>query len=309
MVPFSDFESASRTVLQFLRDRIDMDLWMMTRTEGSDWIVLQADDRGYGIEDGEVFKWTDSFCSRMSRGVGPRVAPDVSEVPVYLEAPISSQAKIGAYIGVPIYKDNGSLFGTLCAIDPSAKNKSMDNELPLVELLGRLLGTVLSKELNALESERAAEKSRREAETDAMTGLLNRRGWDEAVAAEEARARRYGNPTSIIIVDLDGLKEINDAQGHAKGDELLCRAAQALSLTVRKSDVVARLGGDEFGIMAVECGAIELDSLFEKVRSALNESDVSASIGRAARDPKRGILDAISDADRHMYTDKSDRQK
>lgn len=308
MTPFKDFESASRAVLRFLRGRMDFGLWMMTRTEGRDWIVLQADDRSYGVVDGTVFQWADSYCCHMVRGGGPRVAPNASEVPAYAEAPIGQQVKIGAYIGVPIRKNDGSLFGTLCAIDPSPQTESIQDELPLVELLGKLLGTVLSNELEAIEYERALERSQHEATTDAMTGLVNRRGWDAAIGAEETRARRYGNPTGIIIVDLDGLKAINDTQGHAKGDELIRRAARTLKAAARESDVVARIGGDEFGIMAVECGMAELDNLGERVHSSLATNGLTASIGKATRNPGFGLLEAVSSADRNMYAEKSVRR-
>lgn len=307
-MPFTDFESASRAVLQFLRGRIDMDLWMMTRTEGADWIVLQADDRGYGVQDGAVFEWGDSYCYRMVRGEGPSVAPNASEVPLYVKAGINQQVEIGAYIGVPVCRDDGSLFGTLCAIHPSPQDDAIRNELPTIELLAKLLGTVLSAELEALESERGRERSQREATTDDLTGLVNRRGWNAAIEAEELRASRYGNPTSIVIVDLDGLKELNDTQGHAAGDELICRAAGVLTAAVRSHDVVARLGGDEFGVLAVECGTTELDSLVERLRSSFARHSVSASVGKAVRNPENGLLHAVMEADRDMYSEKMVRR-
>lgn len=308
MTPYTDFESASRAVLLFLRGRIDMGLWMMTRAEGNDWIVLQACDRDYGVEDGSLFKWGDSYCYRMVRGEGPSVAPNIAEVAVYLEAEINRQVPIGAYIGVPVCRKDGSLFGTLCAIDPAPQDESIKNELPTIELLAKLLGTVLSTELEALESERARERCQQAATTDDMTGLINRRGWNLAIAAEEARASRYGSPTSVVIVDLDGLKEVNDTQGHAAGDDLISRAARALTAAVRSADVVARLGGDEFGILAVECGGAELDRLIKRLCSSLASNDVSASIGKAVRNPKMGLLHAVSEADRDMYSEKIARR-
>ena len=306
--PFSDFESASRAVLHFLRGRIDMDLWMMTRTEGSDWIVLQADDHGYGVQDGAVFQWEQSYCYRMVRGEGPSVAPNASEVPLYVKAGINQKVEIGAYIGVPVCTSDGSLFGTLCAIDPSPRDEAIRNELPIIELAAKLLGTVLSTELDAQESERSRERSEREAATDALTGVVNRRGWNAAIEAEESRARRYGNPASIVIVDLDGLKEVNDTRGHADGDELICRVADALTDAVRSPDVVARLGGDEFGVLAVECGATKLDRLVERLRSSFVTHDVSASIGKAVRDPENGLVHTVSEADRDMYAEKKARR-
>ncbi len=308
MTPFDDFESASRAVLHFLHTRIDMGLWMMTRTEGDDWIVLQADDRGYGIDDGAVFEWSDTYCSRMVRDDGPRVAPNAGEIPAYVEAAINQNVGIGAYVGVPVRRNDGGLFGTLCAIDPGPKDDAIRSELPTIELLARLLGTVLSSELEAIENERSRERSQREAETDHTTGLANRRGWDAAIAMEEARAARYGNPTGVVIVDLDDLKSVNDTSGHAEGDILIGRAARALDSAVRRNDVVARVGGDEFGVIAVECDTNDLERLVGRVCSALFDSGVAASIGRSTRNPGFGLLEAVSDADRDMYSDKSARR-
>lgn len=304
MLPFQGFEPASRAVLGFLRSRIDMGLWMMTRTEGTDWIVLQADDRAYGIEDGTVFRWADSFCSRMVGGGGPRVAPSSAEVPVFVEALINEQAEIGAYIGVPVCKDDGSLFGTLCAIDPHEQAESLRNELPLIELCGKLLGTILSNELRAVEQERMLERSRRDAVTDRLTGVLNRQGWESVINREEARAGRYGSPTCIVMLDLDNLKEINDTGGHAMGDDLLRCTAQALSNAVRQGDIVARFGGDEFGVLCVECDDLELNNVMERIRKALSQVGIMASVGGAIRQPQLGLNATMREADRSMYQDK-----
>jgi len=76
--------------------------------------------------------------------------------------------------------------------------------------------------------------------------LLNRRAWEKSLAAEEARARRYGSPTCVLVIDIDELKQINDSLDHAQGDVLLRDAAKSLKTAVRQNDVVARIGGDEF---------------------------------------------------------------
>ena len=65
-----NFETAAQAVLAYLQALVGFDLWMVTRTEGNDWIVLQASDRGYGIQEGDMFTWADSFCSRMIQGQG-----------------------------------------------------------------------------------------------------------------------------------------------------------------------------------------------------------------------------------------------
>ena len=64
-IPFDDFETATRSVLKYLHKKYGFSLWMMTRTEGDDWIILQAEDHGYDVKEGSVFNWADSFCSKM----------------------------------------------------------------------------------------------------------------------------------------------------------------------------------------------------------------------------------------------------
>jgi hypothetical protein len=96
-----DFEHAGRAVLEFLDRRFGFGLWMVTRVEGDDCIVLQSVDHGYGIGPGRVFCWADSICSRMISGDGPRVAPDIELVSAYVKAPAAQRVPVRAYIGVP----------------------------------------------------------------------------------------------------------------------------------------------------------------------------------------------------------------
>ena len=230
---FADFDTAARAVLSFLYRRMGFGLWMVTRTEGDDWIVLQAEDHGYDVKEGTVFRWADSFCSRMVDGLGPRIAPSSDAVPAYASAPIGQQVKIGAYVGVPLRGPEGALFGTLCAIDPQMQPAAIVHEQELVEMMAGLLSSLLQAELRLVNEARRAERAESEALTDGLTGLYNRRGWVNLLAAEEGRCRRYGHPASIIAIDLDGLKAINDTYGHLKGDELLARAGSVIRGTAR----------------------------------------------------------------------------
>jgi len=304
---FSDFESAGRAVLALLHRRLGFDLWMVTRTEGDDWIVLQSEDHGYGVEPGTVFRWADSFCSEMVKGNGPRIAPRSQAIPAYAAAPIGGQIRIRAYVGLPLVRGDGSLFGTLCAIHPSSQPESIVEEQGLVELLGAMLSTILQSELTAAEEARRSEKLQTDALTDELTHLYNRRGWDRLLATEEERCRRYGHPAAVLIVDLDDLKLVNDAQGHAEGDALIVRAGSALRKAARSLDIVARVGGDEFGILSAECNRAGGEALLERVRTALNEADVKASVGLAMRDPSVGLMSACATADKLMYEDKRSR--
>lgn len=306
--PFKDFESASQEVLSLLHRRLGFGLWMVTRTEGNDWIVLSAEDHGYDVRAGAVLRWSDSFCSRMIQGQGPQIAPDARCVDAYAKAPIGQQIPIGAYIGLPLMRQDGSLFGTMCAIDPLPQPDSIEADLPLLQTLARLLVTVLEAELQAVEQARLLERVQKDAVTDPLTGLLNRRGWDQRLEQEEARARRYGSPACVFSVDLDDLKEINDSDGHAAGDELLRSAARVLGDVTRLSDALARVGGDEFMVLAVETDAAAALRLHERILTALQAAGVSASVDHAMREPSANLMKAWKDADREMYAIKAIRR-
>jgi diguanylate cyclase (GGDEF)-like protein len=284
------------------------DLWMVTRTEGDDWIVLQSEDHGYGVPPRTVFRWADSFCSRMISGNGPRIAPRSAEIPAYSSAPIARQVQIGAYVGVPLTYSDGSLFGTLCAIHPTERDDVGATELPLVELLAAMLSSLLNAEIKGAEVARLAELHREAAELDELTGLFNRRGWNRFLTAEEERCCRYAHPASVLAVDLDGLKLVNDRDGHAAGDELIVRAAKVLAGAVRKTDVVARTGGDEFLVLAIECDQLRAASLARSVEAQLSAAGVSASVGHATRIPSFGLLHAAGIADQAMYERKAQRK-
>ena len=277
---------------------------MVTRTEGENWIVLQSEDHGYGVEPGAVFRWADSFCSEMVKGNGPRIAPSSDLVPAYAAAPIGRQVKIKAYIGLPLVHADGSLFGTLCAIHPTAQPAALADEQALVELLASMLSTILQMELKAASEARRAERLQAQAQTDAMTQTYNRDTWDRMVESEEDRCRRYGHPAAIVIIDLDDLKRINDTQGHTAGDTYIVCAASALRQAARSIDIVARLGGDEFGVLAVECDCAGGEALLARIRAALAGANVKASMGLAMRKPLVGLKGAWESADRLMYEEK-----
>ena len=281
---------------------------MVTRTEGEDWIMLQVEDHGYGVREGSVFCWSDSFCSRMVQDQGPRVAPQANSVPAYVAAPIGKQVQIGAYVGIPMVLSDGSLFGTLCAIDPEPQAETVRHQLPTMELLAKLLSTILDKELKSQAQFRRLERIEAEAMSDILTELYNRRGWETLLSAEEKRCQRYGHPAGIIYIDLDDLKPINDTKGHATGDKLIYHAGRNIRSAVREQDIVARIGGDEFAVLGVECHPHQIEDLAKRIARTLEEAGIKASAGYAFRHPSKGLMAALAEADRNMYQYKRNKQ-
>lgn len=305
---FDSFESAGQAILKFLHQRVGFDLWMITRTEGDDWIVLQTEDHGYGVKPGQVFRWADSFCSHMVKGNAPCIAPRSNDIELYATAPIAKQVNIQAYIGQPLLKSNGELFGTLCAINPQPHDDKLLQEKDLIEFMAALLTHILHIELKQTEQTRQIERLQAKAMTDELTQLYNRGGWEHFIALEEERSQRYGYLSAVYVIDLDGLKEVNDTLGHAAGDELIQRAAHALRCMARQTDIVARLGGDEFSILSIEIDYAGAETLLERIQQALQQVQVDASVGFALRHPSFGLQQAISQADQQMYFHKRSKK-
>lgn len=298
---FTNFEDAGREVLKFLHQHFEFDLCMITRVEGQDWIVLQAEDHGYNVKTGQVFQWADSFCCHMVKGNGPKIAPSSDAVELYASAPINQTVTIKSYIGQPIINEDGSLFGTLCAIHPHVKSESIVEDLGLVELLGNLLSRILQADLRQFEHANEFKNLRKKLYKDELTGLYNRRAWEEFIHIEEERCKNYGHPAAIFFIDINDLKQVNDNFGHAAGDVLIQRAAHLLVKTVRTDDIVARLGGDEFVILSMENNAKGAEQLFKRIVKAFAEAQISISIGFSMRVPSKGLLCAAEDADKEMY--------
>ena len=301
---FKNFEEAGQTVLKFLSQKFGFNLWMITRTEGDNWIVLQCEDKGYNVTPGQVFSWADSFCSHMVLGKAPKIAPHSEKIPLYLNAPIAKKIDIKAYIGQPLIKEDGTLFGTLCAIDPNPQSESLLQEEELINLFGKILSYILQVELRENEQKRQKEFFEAVALSDSLTGLFNRRGWDQLLAQEEARCKSYGHPAAIFMIDLNNLKIVNDQFGHFIGDELIKKTANLLKICVRNNDIVARIGGDEFAILSIENTKEGAKHLFDRIQEIFTNANISIAVGFATRNPSYSLLDAVKEADEKMYENK-----
>ena len=145
--------------------------------------------------------------------------------------------------------------------------------------------------------------------TDPLTRLNNRRVFAEQLAQEFERATRYGTPLSVLLVDLDGLKLLNDRFGHRVGDEALKAVASAIQDGCRGADVAARWGGDEFVLLAPNAGPDEALALAERVRllargAARGDVAPTVSIGVATLDASRqhaSADDLVRGADTALY--------
>jgi diguanylate cyclase (GGDEF)-like protein len=157
----------------------------------------------------------------------------------------------------------------------------------------------------------AYEEIRRLAITDPLTGCHNRRFFDEVERREMERHRRYGTPLSVIFIDVNHFKRLNDTLGHDRGDALLWMIGALLRGQVRQSDYAIRWGGDEF-LLLLSCAEEEASEKARRLKEGFERERVAAglppymglSVGVAAVDPNSSLRDAIREADSRMYGDK-----
>jgi two-component system cell cycle response regulator len=167
----------------------------------------------------------------------------------------------------------------------------------------------------------AAERDsyQRLSQIDGMTEVHNRRSFDQFLSAEISRCRRYGRPVSLLMIDLDDLKAINDSHGHQAGDTVLREVASTLKKSVRDSDIVARYGGDEFAIILIDTSRADAIATANRLRALLAmpghlntglnvdpKHATTISIGVSNYPADAGDTDElVSKADRALYAAKA----
>jgi diguanylate cyclase (GGDEF)-like protein len=191
---------------------------------------------------------------------------------------------------VPMMSHNGQLLGYIEAYDPK------DRQRPTVDLV-RMIEIFASKAASNIELRRTHRKLEEQSRTDGLTGLYNHRYFQERLTAEVARARRFGKPLTLLMIDVDGFKQFNDSFGHPEGDKVLkAFAGLLLSETRSDVDVVARYGGEEFVVLLPETGVGAATVAAERLQDQLAVGQRPAeSVAEAIRMATEGQTFATSE--------------
>ena len=244
-----------------------------------------------------------SFCGHAILGAEILEVRDARSDDRFVDNPlVTGEPHIRFYAGRPIAAPDGSRIGTLCLIDPEPRTLSNDDR----ELLHDL-GQMVEDELAVREL----------ASADELTGLSNRRAFCTLAEKTLAVCRQLAKPASLLFIDLDRFKSINDHFGHDAGDRALCEFSALLLDVFRNSDVIARIGGDEFCVLLTGTSSATLKAPIERfaqVVDARNEStgagyELGYSLGIASFDPSQPIAlaDLMKQADTDMYEQKRQR--
>ena len=198
--------------MEMLNDLHGIEAWFVTRFRLDEWIVTHL--RGNApFERGHALTIPAATREAMLRGQRYKEQAEVELEAVAVRTAADRSPGEPAFVGAPLVVGD-QLFGVLCGVDTSSKLTAAHGDSPHVMTAARILSTILRSELEREELLRRAERAEDDALIDELTGLFNRRGWDRLTEREETRSARYGHSATVFMMDVDGLKQKNDAEGH-----------------------------------------------------------------------------------------------
>jgi diguanylate cyclase (GGDEF)-like protein/putative nucleotidyltransferase with HDIG domain len=290
------------TICRDLRESFGLDLARVeTLDKEKEELVVEAYDGYVPDVAGRRTKVGQGFAGLVAESHEPFLSGDVLASDKYL--PFHPGVRSGLYIPMK-YRDE--LLGVLTMESLRPKAFSHQDMLTLRTLADELAV--------ALKNALAYQVAQEQAITDSLTNLKTHRFFMEALDAEWRRSPRSGRPFSIIVLDLDGFKQVNERQGHLEGDKVLNAVARAIEARCRQSNVVARYGGDQFAVLMPDASAEQAEILAERLRVSLaadaylSPRNVTASLGIATF-PVHGVTpeEIVRVAESGMYLAKHEK--
>jgi hypothetical protein len=264
--PFSDVEEHARATLTILREQFAFERWMITRLDADRLVVEFVEPAAGELTPGTSFPWSHTICARMVEGQGPYVAPSVAAVPAYAAAPLSRQLGVGAYAGAPIYNREGSLWGTVCALHPTALSPETRIDESYLHWIARSLAThLVSTVLPASPRQRPRRPG--------PSTILNSNMWSTLLAKEQERCARTGQTACVIDFDVTpALAGRADVDAIALADD----AADLVATSARGCDFVGRTSATRVRLLAVDCSAESASCVMDRLLADLAGSGIAA---------------------------------
>ena len=296
-------------------------------------ITLIDEDRQWfksrvGMEGPEIPRQL-SFCNyTIVQPDKPMIVTDTTQDERFADHPfVTSEASVRFYAGVALTTPTGEALGTICVIDRQPRELTQEQENALIILsreimvqfelrrsIALLEQSILDKQRIVdqlqdyqLELEKARQEIERQALTDPLTGVGNRRAFDIELAEEFERARRYYADCSLIMIDVDNFKQYNDMFGHPAGDQALIAVANLLKSGTRTNDILTRYGGEEFAVILPNTnlnGAMVMGERFRRdiQQASWIDSKITISVGVAcSQDGFQTFAELLKASDQALY--------
>ena len=240
-------------------DRIVRLAKTLTGADAAAFSVLDGGRQFFKAQEGLAMRETPrtvSFCNHAIKQTDLFVIPDAHSDARFADNPlVTAPGGICAYAGVPVRAPSGLPMGALCVINNQPKGFDADLQRSLEDLRGMLEESLMLRSLSIV---------------DSLTGLFNRRHFEDVAQREWRRAFAAQPPVAVLMMDVDFFKKYNDRYGHPAGDVTLKKVAHALQTGARRvGDVLARIGGEEFAMVLPNATAEGVRELTEKIREAI----------------------------------------
>jgi len=308
------FEFQVTRLLELACERFNLDIGILSKINDNNYeVVLNVTPEDIVLPNGTEFDLERTFCSLAIAADGPVAYEHVKESeinnhPAYLDQ------KLEAYIGTPVYVD-GKVYGTFNFSRPTPLNRKFQPvDIDALQLMGSWLGTEISRNNSEKLLIQANEQLKEISIKDSLTQLYNRRHFETEFTQLLHLAKRHNQSISLILLDIDNFKSINDTYGHSAGDDVLRDIAQILTERTRRSDLIARYGGEEFVIILPDTEKSGAKYLTENIRKAIERHSwtnqtVTSSFGIQTLDKNEmetfeveSIMEAsIKSADKALY--------
>jgi diguanylate cyclase (GGDEF)-like protein/PAS domain S-box-containing protein len=258
------------------------------------------------LEQMPVLLWTTDQQLRITANCGAGVQHSEMEAGGLVGQPVSEYLKCRGTNTTPMTHHYAALRGESVHFEYKRQDRILEIHLePLRDPSGEILGCI-GVGFDVTKRKRIEEQSRYQATHDALTGLSNYREFMETLERELRRAERGNDSFTLLLLDLDGLKRINDRLGHLAGNRALKRLARVMKEQCRSTDLTARYGGDEFGVVLIDSDQSMAEQVAGRieacVRDGQEEPSFSVSVGMAMYPVDgRTVQNLIEAADQQLY--------
>ena len=286
-----EFKQVSALILDLMSRVIPFDIGAFLTTEGTELKLAGIK----GPEDSQAWAGRTypisgcRLCNMAVQGMRPLISPVASPDDILL--PLPPGLGVHSYLGVPVvFQEHVT---GLIALYNAGAHPFSDEDARVAELFANQVAI-------ALDNSRRVEQMERQAVTDQLTNLYNRRAFADMAEKEVGRARRYLRPLAIIMFDIDHFKNVNDTHGHLMGDKVLRILTEKVTKTTRSTDFVCRYGGEEFIVLMPEAGREEALAMAERLREMVSGITIVAPEGTLSMTISLGIAALRSDGDESL---------